>query len=349
MFEPRMEVPRPPEPPEQPVERIEPAEPESEFARAVDRLQQGDLEEAEEILVRLHQQRPGSAVVGRLLEQLRKPVEELLPPPYREVRVEPGQTLSEIASEELDDALMFVALARLNDIEVPARLAVGDSLRVPETAVADVERIAPPVRAETDERPKQELTVDDIETVAEYLALSGQPEQARRMLIELIGDRDAPMSSRRLLARLTLEESRDLRQAGAPDAARAILDETLAVLDDRESFAGLFEARERLRTRAQVEQAESAREEGDLVEAYEIALRAAGNAPPDSRAAALAGELRDELIDRYHNDALLAWRDRDVDRAIRLWQTLLDSIPEFEPAQVYLERAKRLRQRLDQP
>lgn len=348
MFEPRMEVPRPPEPPEEPVEQIEPVEPESDFAHAVDRLQQGELGEAEEILVRVQEQRPESAVVEHLLEQLRKPVEDLLPPPYREVRVEPGQTLSEIAAEELDDALMFVALARLNEIEVPARLAVGDTLRVPEAA-ADGGRIGPPIRPEAEARPDRPLAVDDIETVAEYLALSGQPEQARRMLIELIRDRDAPMSSRRLLARLTLKEADELREVGAPDAAREILDETLDVLEDREAFPGLLEARERLQSRALVEEAEAARENGDLIEAHAIARRAANAAPSDSRAVELAGELRDELIDRYHNDALLAWRDRDVDRAIRLWQTLLDAIPEFEPAQVYLARAMRLRERLDQP
>ena len=351
IFEPRWEPQEPPKPPDEPVEVPTAAEPESDFARAIDLLQDGRLQEAESILSRLQEQRPASKVIGALLEQIRKPADALLPPPYRTVFVDPGQTLSEIAAEELGDPLMFVALARLNEIEVPERLAVGDTLRVPETVgeAGEVDEAdeteASPVPAPPE--PERELSADDVETVAEYLVLSGQPGQARRMLIDLIGQRDAPMSSRRMLAALTLAEAERLRAAGAPDAAREVLAQTLEVLDDRESFADLIAMRQRLRVDALLEQARAAREQQNLLEAHEIARRAARLAPEDAVAGALAYELRQEIIDRYHNDALVAWRDRDVDRAIRLWQTLLDSVPDFEPAQVYLERAKQLRRRLD--
>lgn len=55
---------------------------------------------------------------------------------------------------------------------------------------------------------------------------------------------------------------------------------------------------------------------------------------------------REAPVNQYHDHALRAWRDRRVDEAISLWEELLTIDPDFEPAHVYLARARELQQRL---
>lgn len=59
-------------------------------------------------------------------------------------------------------------------------------------------------------------------------------------------------------------------------------------------------------------------------------------------------ESREVPVDQYHDHALRAWRDRRVDEAISLWEELLTVDPDFEPAHVYLARARELQQRLQE-
>ncbi len=55
-----------------------------------------------------------------------------------------------------------------------------------------------------------------------------------------------------------------------------------------------------------------------------------------------------DLVDRYHERALKAWRAQEVNEAVTYWERVLELDPDFEPAQVYLERARDVQQRLDE-
>jgi hypothetical protein len=149
---------------------------------------------------------------------------------------------------------------------------------------------------------------------------------------------------------LTLVAARDAMERAAFGTALDLLSDAETALGARvDAFPDIGSEQTRARTEMLLQQARLAQLRGDLVGAYALARQAATAAPGADAARRIAVELRGSLVEHLHNDALTAWRDRDVDRAIRTWETLLQSVPDFEPAAVYLERARQLRSRLDQP
>lgn len=67
--------------------------------------------------------------------------------------------------------------------------------------------------------------------------------------------------------------------------------------------------------------------------------------PPDGASAAA---LRTQLLDSYHERAIMLYRDQRLDEAIALWNKLLAIAPTYEPAVIYRARALELKQRLKQ-
>lgn len=330
----------PPEPPSS--AETQPPQSETEAAddlsAAIASLERGEGQRAHAMLVRLRERAPDSEVVRRLLRQIDAPVEELLPGPYRQVEVAPGDSLSLIASRELGDPLLFYALARLNGIDAPARLPAGTWLRIPAFESGRPDAAAAGV------------SVAEIESVAAYLARSGQVEQARRMLIDRLARDDRPLqSTQRRLVDITLEEIAGADATGEADRALTLVDEALSVVDAPTSRARLVQAHSKLRAGELYRLALEIRERGDLETAYARAAEAVVLDPASSEAGLLAESLKEEVVESLHGGALVAWRNRDVDLAIRNWESLLEIDPDFEPARIYLDRARSLRLRLDEP
>lgn len=65
-------------------------------------------------------------------------------------------------------------------------------------------------------------------------------------------------------------------------------------------------------------------------------------------AGAGAAALRTQLLDSYHERAIVLYRDQQLDKAIALWDRILAIEPDYEPAIVYRTRARELKQRLKQ-
>ncbi len=353
---------------------------------AMDHLQYGRFEEAAAMIDTLREASPGSPTLALLARQLDAPPAELLPGPYRTLAVRPGDTLSQIAGRELGNPLLFVALARLNGIEVPRTLAVGAELRVPEnpeeapagtvvvargdgdgvpgdgsdgTATAEVPgnasggAEAPTVVSEPAGEGRNGEPVEprrsELETVAEYLLASGQPTDARQLLLAAAQERNLSSRAERLLVELALDTAQAESDAGQFDDAVATLAEVSDALDPGASRARIDVRRTRVEVQSLLRRAEGFRERDLLYEAYALAEQASSLDADYGPAVALQGELRDELVERHHDRALRAWRARDIDVAIRTWRELLDVVPDFEPARVYLDRAERLRTRLGEP
>lgn len=341
LFEERAASKQEPPPPAD-IEPEPEAVPEANLSTAMKYLETGRAVEAREILERLSREAPNSEVVSSLVRQIDVPVKELLPGPYQQIEVRPGESLSLIAAREIGDPLMFYALARLNGIDVPARVPVGTMLRIPRsmrTGQAEGEVVDQP----------SGIPAPEVASVAEYLARSGQVEQARQMLIGNLADGGVPDSTQDLLVRLTLERASELRAAGEFELATSVINEAIEVIDLTEPRSRLLLARSATQSSMFHRAAQDLREQGELVPAYRMAVKAAELDISSGNAARLADDLRTELVDSLHNQAMVAWRDRNVDLAIRTWESLLEVVPDFEPATVYLERARRLRERLDQP
>ena len=65
-------------------------------------------------------------------------------------------------------------------------------------------------------------------------------------------------------------------------------------------------------------------------------------------AGAEAASLRSRLLDSYHEQAVVLYRDQQLDKAIALWNRVLAIAPNYEPAVAYRARALELKQRLKQ-
>ena len=314
-----------------------------DLSAAIGHLERGEEERARALLLKLRDKTPGSEVVDRLLRQIDVPARELLPGPYREIEVSAGDSLSLIAGRELGDPLLFYALARLNGIEAPARIPTGTLVQIP---VADGAQSGTPGKVPA----SAGISAAEIDSVVAHMARNGQREQARRMLIDWLaqGEQKSASAQRRLVE-ITLQEVSGAGFDGQVDKALALVDEALAVIDVPPARAQLVQTRSGLRSRKLYRLALALEEQGDLQTAHARAAEAAAldSAPQDAER--LAESLEVKVVDLLHGRALVAWRNRNVDLAIRNWESVLEIAPDFEPAQVYVERAKRLRRRLEQP
>jgi len=311
------------------------------LAAVLAQIEGGNFSRAERMLARLGEHDAPPIGTAMLREQLREAPERLLPGPYREVVVEPGETLSEIAGRELGNPLLFIALARLNQIEVPRRVAVGTLLRVPDRSPAV------PGGAET---PAVETAdpADDVLTVSDYLFSSGQEQSALRLLRGALAEKPDSARLQRRLVEASLEAADRFEAQGRPELARTELEAAVECIGEPALRDRLADALDRLRLERQLQAAAQAERDGDLEGALALARQAAGAAPASSRADAQLRRLEERFVETTHESALLAWRERNVDLAIRRWQRLLEWVPDFEPAAVYLERALELRRRLEQ-
>lgn len=328
-----------------------PASAEQMLSEAIDLMNQGLGQQALNRLREIQQRGAGSAMVTGLVRQITEPPEALLPGPYRRVTVAPGESLALIAGRELGDSLQFYALARLNGIEVPRQLPVGVELRVPSEPLrprpAEAQIAQPGAGGEPPAEPEPS-DESDIEMVARYLEASDQREQARRMLIDALAGPDRSRDWLGLLESMTARHAMSAAADGRREAALVIIDQTLQAVPAarRADMAELVPLRSRLEAELLIERSRTALSEKRLADAVRLAGQARRLQPESESIGAASSRIRQEFVETLHNRALTAWRDRNIDLAIRTWQALLAEVPDFEPASVYLERALELRQRL---
>ena len=99
--------------------------------QAIELLDRGDAERARTLLECALEVNPNSYRALILIEQLNAdPVMYLGKRNYR-YTVQTSDTLSKIAQERLGSSLKFVSLARYNNIDVPANLVVGQTIKIP--------------------------------------------------------------------------------------------------------------------------------------------------------------------------------------------------------------------------
>jgi tetratricopeptide (TPR) repeat protein len=196
--------------------------------------------------------------------------------------------------------------------------------------------------------PAAESRRSELVTVAEYLLASGQPTDARELLMAAGRDGGLEADAEDLLVELSLDSARVDAEAGQFSGAVAGLAETASVLSPGPARARLDVRRARIEVLQRLSRADDFEARGVLSEAHRAVLEALSIDPDYVPAVEREQRLREALVADYHERALRAWRARDIDLAIRTWRELLDHAPEFEPARVYLERAEELRQRLDE-
>lgn len=329
--------------PEQPME-VEPVAP--SIGEAIAHLQEGQIDYAEAVLDALLAQQPEHGTARLLMRQIREAPEALLGEDFVEIEVESGDSLSVLADRFAGNPLLFHSLARLNDIERPRLLRPGQRLKVPAPEALEPEE--DPVESAAPDPAETGTSMGPVERAADLRA-EGRHDRAYDLLLSEARSGGLDRNGQTSLAELAIEQSAAARRNDDPERAIQILDQVEPWLNEQARPDAFARERARVETRLAVLEAHKLVTRNDHDAAFEL-LGSHGvlgqGATSDSGLERPDG-LMQALSNHYHAGALTAWRDQQVSEAIRLWQRVLEIDPDFEPAAVYLERARRVQRRLE--
>lgn len=297
--------------------------------RAVEYLQNGEAEQAEGLLVEFLSGNPGNRMASLLLGQIRQDPAAFLGDRYEAIVVQPGDTLSQLAARHAGNGMLFFALARLNGIDRPRLLRPGTLLQVPVQGDGLIGPDDSPARA------------------AGQLLDGGEAKEALAVLLAAAHGDEIDEEGLGLLIRSALAVSDLHLESGRIDQAQAVLEQIQPWANEAGGEDRLAHQYDRIDARRALENARSAAAANDK-DAEHAWLRSATELDPELAAARVALEKATlERVEHYHERALQAWRDQDARTAAGHWERVLEIDPHFEPARVYLERAREILRRLE--
>ena len=325
--------------------------PPATLQQVINDLDTGRLDQAETALLSIIDQRPNSRLALRFLEQLQSDPIELMGSEYDVVTVQPGDSLSSIAARELGDAMQFFALARYNQIRVPRRMSSGIDIRIPRSLqsaeAAMPEPVEPALMPEPSLDEPSAAPGAGLAVAGRRLLQSGRTQQTISLLLAGARAGNLDRDGEQVLVDATLVRSGELVEEDELERAVEMLDDVQASLSPaaRPQLAAGRDAIE-----AQRLMAEGIRERraGRLEEAMGLFQQAMQLDPDNETLRSQAATLSEVLIARLHHQALVHYRDQQLEDAIILWQQVVELDPEFEPARVYLDRSRALKEKLEE-
>jgi len=327
----------------EPTHSIQPAN----LPQVVEALDRGQIKAAEATLLQIIDQQPFSTLALRFLEQIQTDPVELMGEEYDVVLVQPGDSLSEIAERELGDALQFFALARYNGIDTPRQMPPGIELKIPQRLRGGSAELPPadgPAAVEFEEEVDLPAGAG-LALAGQSLYDQGQIAQAFALLSAGARAGNLDPDGEQFLAQIAVERSEVIAEEGRPDDALALLNDTSELISD-ESRPLLKAGRRSLEALGLEAEAVRARRAGELSQSLALFEQAAELNPDREEIRSEAANVREVLVAQLHDQALIHYRDQQLNEAIELWQQVANLAPDFESAQIYLERALALRQRL---
>ena len=115
---------------------------------AIALLNRGEAEEARRLLAKVLERQPGDMIARRLLDQIEQDPRALLGARHFVYTAREGDSFSALAGRYLGDPMLFYALARYNDLAVPAGPSPGQKLLIPGREPSSAVKKAPVPRQE---------------------------------------------------------------------------------------------------------------------------------------------------------------------------------------------------------
>lgn len=253
--------------------------------------------------------------------------------------IQPGDTLMSIAQRFLDEPHKFYILARFNGASDPSRLTAGRTIRVPGKSDSPDSNVAASAQA----TPAPE---DTRAQRARRLYDAGKYQQA----IELLeGDTNGSGEARDVLALSYTKHADELLQKQDFDGAQAQVEKALVLRPDGDGFRGKLKHIERQREIATKYQAGTyAVSVGDNAKALDAFNAVLILDPTHGDAKKQIANLRASAVETMHRDALTEYKKQNLDKAIDLWDHVLELLPSHQSARLYRSRAIDLKTRLQQ-
>ena len=317
------------------------------FQLAINSLQQGDSPKAAVELKAYLAEVPNSTPARNLLTQIETPLEMLYPAQSFNVQLQANETLSSLAGIYLGDVLAFYGLARYNMIQNPARVSVGQTIRIPSTPAAlaaQQNRLAmasmpmpmpmpaapPPAAAPTPSAPPPVVA-----SVQPPPAPPARPAPPRDPWVSIREN----VAAGRFDAAIKDAETAQVR----PNAAQAVI---LA-----SAYAGNAKALQMSNPTEAAAQSlragalylETANRPQDALAPLELAVMLA---PMDNRAPMLLATAKTRVSEGYYRDGVAAFQRQDLDGAIAAWDKALAVDPDHKNAQLNRAQAIELKQNL---
>lgn len=330
--------------------------------RAVDRLQEGDSEAARADLNRALALSPRNSMARELLAQLDVDPETAFSAESFEYTVVAGDSLSLIAQRFLGDPLQFYLLARYNDIERPARLAVGQTLRIPGRAPEQQEDRStgaqtvdaepkvserPPATQAEPEAPKQPSDAQQAIVPAAASTNVDYPVAYRLFengdyagAISVLENSAADEVSRALLVSSYRAYAEQLSTQERLPEARSVLASAVA-LDpgDDNTIRALASLDDRIEASLLFDQGMVEMRDAEYEQAYESFGEALIYQPEFAQASEQRALAALKLVEVYLTQAEQHVAEQETDAALALWNKVLEIDPDNEQA---AERKKEL-------
>ena len=309
------------------------------FRLVLEQLERGESQQAAIELQAYLANLPNSDTAKGLLRQIETPVSDYFPADSFGVTLESGESLSTLARDYLGDVLQFYALAKYNNILVPRDIHIGQTINLPATKAALAEQ-ARLLSLDTDNiKPSRDVESGD---PAEATVLSEVlPEVQEREPSPLDGVKNA-------FAAAQDSGNYDQVVALAIQHNEALLADNWQLLRDVYVLGGDASASvDRNVAATRYDHAAQILANHDSADAaltlYEKALDLA---PEDEAIRNKFTDFTHSLAETYHKQAATALRAQELEKAIHLWDRVLELDPEHSNALVYRAQAIELQERL---
>lgn len=274
----------------------------------------GEQEKARAALKTYLSKNPKNRMAQNLQKQLTVDPLKALGPPASTYVVQPGDTLGGLAARFLGNPIEYVILGRYNKIRRAQDIQVGQTLKIPslnKLKALPTEQIARSAGESADKTiPSESDRLKAISSGALAVTPAAPVATPKRGQTGAIVAKPAPAS---------VDQSRAKAKAIAKTRALTAQQAGLAAMKKHHL--------------------ETART--DFTEALSI--------DPDLEPAKTRlAQVNSALVRQYHEDALVAYRNQQLGKAIALWNKALAIDPNYEPALGYRARALELKRRLGQ-
>lgn len=302
---------------------------------AIDDLGKGQAGKAAKALRDALKQQPDNPLALDLLRQIEADPQQYLGAEHFMYTVKRGDSMSSLAQRYLKNSLRFYILARYSGLSDPSRLRLGQVLKIP-----GVDPDAEPVRSarslELEEvsslllKKKQyskvinllEIEVDELRKTPEIRDILLESYEAQALAAEAEGELQ--------VAKGYWEKSEKL----APKDKQIL--KHIASLNTKTQAIELFDS------------AQKELQIGNDEEALSMLTRSLKLFPGYAPAMSAHKIVKQALIDRYHKDALLHFRNQELVEAIASWDRVLELDPGHQTAMGYRARSLEMKARLSE-
>ena len=258
--------------------------------------------------------------------------------------IQSADTLSTVASKFLNDPLKFYILAKYNDIEIPAAVKMGKTIKIPGEKNNQQTPAPVPSRKEIPESSESDLQF----TLAKKYYDSGKFQIAIDILEKYPNEfsKDTPFRDLLVLSYTkyadVLAEKADLLEA------QTVLEKALSMQPRNSRLQKQLEALSiRREADHQYQNGVEALQAGIQNKAYEYFRKSLELQPEHPLARKQIFRMKSELVDTYHKKAMQLYSKQQLLEAVKYWDRVLELDPNHEMARLYRARALELQERLN--